>query len=172
VVTEAVAPDQPDAYGRAKLDTERLLEDLVSEGFDSGLSIRLPGTVGKGSHHNFLSDAATRVMAGELVTAKNPKSLFNNIVYVGDLAHFLGRWLKAPQPGHALTMLAAEQPLSLARVVSLLFECAGMPEKIRFEEGGKKPFLIALDHARTLGYRPPTVDASIRAMMRDRLRPV
>jgi nucleoside-diphosphate-sugar epimerase len=170
VVTEAVPPDQPDPYGRAKLDTERLLKDLVGKSLYSGLSIRLPGTVGKGSHNNFLSDAAARVIAGETVTAKNPESLFNNIVYVGDLAVFVDEWLGAPRPGHAMTMLAAEQPLSLARVISLLFECAAAPEKIRFEEGGKKPFLIALDQARALGYRPATVEASIRDMMRDCLK--
>ena len=167
LVTEETPPDQPDPYGRAKLDAERQLEALVDNGFPSGLSIRLPGTVGKGSHHNFLSDALARIFKGEAITAKNPQSLFNNIVHVRDLAVFLGDWISAPRPGYAMTMLAAQEALPLARVVSLLFEAASKSELSRFEDGGKKPFLISLDRARSLGYRPSTVEASIRAMVRD-----
>jgi nucleoside-diphosphate-sugar epimerase len=169
-VTEATLPDQPDPYGQAKLDSEKYLETHIHDGLYSGLSIRLPGTVGKGSHHNFLSDALARILAGETVTAKNPHALFNNIVYVGDLAGFLERWIATPPPGYAMTMLAAEQPLPMARVGSLLFEATGKLDTFRFEDGGKKPFLILLDHALSLGYQPASVEASIRAMVRDCLR--
>jgi UDP-glucose 4-epimerase len=129
VVTEDTPPRDPDPYGRAKLDCERLLEACVKEGLSSGLAIRLPGTVGKGSHHNFLSDVMTRVLSDQPVHANNPDALFNNIVYVGDLAAFLGDWIDRPR--------------------------------------AKRPFLIDLDRASSLGYRPSTVKASIKAFVRD-----
>lgn len=169
-VTEATPPQNPDPYGRAKRDSEDLLENLVRGGrLASGLSIRLPGTVGKGSHHNFLSDALGRVLAGEPVRANNPDAMFNNIVYVGDLADFLAGWIRAPKPGYAVTNLAAPDPIAVREVFSLLFSTAGRPDRLEFNEGGKKPFLINLDRAAALGYRPRSVRASIEAFVRDNL---
>lgn len=171
LVTEDTPPNDPDPYGRAKRDAEDLLESAVRDGLFSGLSIRLPGTVGKGSHHNFLSDTLTRILADQPVTAKNPDAAFNNIVYVGDLAAFLEPWIKTPQSGYAATNLAAEESVTIREVISLLFSCAGKPLQATFDAGGKMPFLISLDRARTLGYRPATVQSSIRAFVRDNVAP-
>lgn len=171
VVGEDTPPRDPDPYGRAKRDAEALLQDCVARGLRSGLSIRLPGTVGRGSHHNFLSDALARVLAGETVRANNPDAPFNNIVYVGDLAEFLGRWIVAAPAGYAVTNLAAPEPMPIRDVVALLFETANRPPRISLAEGGKAPFRIALDRAEALGYRPSTVRESVRAFVRDSLAP-
>lgn len=171
LVTEDTPPADPDPYGRAKKAAEDILESTVRDGLFSGLSIRLPGTVGKGSHHNFLSDTLTRILADLPVTAKNPDAAFNNIVYVGDLAAFMEQWIKAPLPGYAVTNLAAEDAVSIREVISLLFSCAGKPPGFTFDAGGKSPFLISLDRARELGYRPSTVQASIKAFVHDNVAP-
>ena len=167
VVTEATPPGDLDPYGRAKRDAEGLLEATVGERLASGLSIRLPGTVGRRSHHNFLSVALGRVKAGEVLKARNPDSLFNNIVYVGDLADFLAGWIAAPRPGYAVTNLAASDPLRFREVLGLLFSLSGQEERLVFEPGGKPPFLIDLAGARALGYRPSTVRASLESFVRD-----
>jgi nucleoside-diphosphate-sugar epimerase len=167
VLTEDTPPAELDAYGRAKRDAEEMLEACVANGLRSGLAIRLPGTVGKGSHDNFLSVALARVLAGEGITGRNPDSPFNNIVYVGDLAAFLGGWAAAPKPGYSVTNLAAAEPLPMRDVLALLFSASGREERLAFEPGGKKPFLISLDRARSLGYRPSTVRASVESFVRD-----
>lgn len=167
VVSEDMPPLDPDPYGRAKRDSENLLQSCVEQGLASGLTIRLPGTVGKGSHDNFLSVALRRVLSGEVVKGRNPDSLFNNIVYVGDLAAFLHAWTANPRPGYAVTNLGASEPLQMREVLSLLFACAKRQERLVFEPGGKKPFLISLDRALALGYRPSTVRASVESFVRD-----
>jgi nucleoside-diphosphate-sugar epimerase len=167
VVTEATPPGELDPYGRAKRDTEGALEAMVGQGLPCGLSIRLPGTVGKGSHHNFLSVALARVKSGEALKARNPDSLFNNIVYVGDLADFLAAWIAEPRVGYTLTNLAASDPLRFREVLALLFSLSGREERLVFEAGGKAPFLIDLDRALSLGYRPATVRASLESFVRD-----
>lgn len=171
VVSEDTQPRDPDPYGCAKRDAEELLAALAARHPLSALSIRLPGTVGRGSHHNFLSDVMTRLRAGEIVRATNPESLFNNIVYVGDLAAFIERRISQTVPENAVTNLASDEALPLREVLALMFDGAGQPARIEFALGGKAPFLIALDHARSLGYRPATVRASIAAMVRDCLAP-
>jgi nucleoside-diphosphate-sugar epimerase len=166
-VTESTPPGELDPYGRAKRDAEALLEGLVANGLHSGLSIRLPGTLGRGSHHNFLSVALARVRSGEVVKGRNPDSLFNNLVYVGDLAAFLAAWIADPRPGYAVTNLAASEPLPFREVLALLFSLSGREERLVFEPGGKPPFLIDLERARSLGYRPSTVRTSLESFVRD-----
>lgn len=170
IVTEDLPPGQLDPYGRAKRESEALLASCIGRGMHSALSIRLPGTLGKGSHGNFLSVFLKRILAGEALQAKNPDALFNNLVYVGDLAAFMQSWIANPRSGHAVTNLAAEQPLPMREVLSLLFACSRREERVTFDTTGKKPFLICLERAVSLGYRPATVKASIESFVRDCLK--
>lgn len=167
VVSEDLPPFDLDPYGRSKRDVESLLKGSVERGLPSGLAIRLPGTTGKGSHDNFLSVALARALSGEVVKGRNPDAAFNNIVYVGDLAAFLERWIASPRPGYAVTNLGATEPLPMRQVLSLLHAYAGRPERVVFEVGGKTPFLISLDRAISLGYCPSTVKASLESFVRD-----
>jgi nucleoside-diphosphate-sugar epimerase len=171
VVTEDTPPRNPDPYGRSKLEGERILAETVARGLPSGLSIRLPGTVGRGSHDNFLSHALQRILAGEAVTARHKDALFNNIVYVGNLADFLTEWIAFPRPGYAVTNIAACDPIRIGELFSLLFAHAGKPERVTFSEDGKAPFQISLERAIGLGYRPATVRDSVAAFVRDCLSP-
>src|SRR5712691_2756893 len=73
---DVVDPDtpiqNPGAYGRSKLEGERLLAELCRTNVGvGGLSIRLPGVVGAASHDNFLSNTLARLLAGEPVVARN-----------------------------------------------------------------------------------------------------
>jgi nucleoside-diphosphate-sugar epimerase len=166
-ITEDTPPGELDPYGRAKRDSESLLQACVGRGLPSALTIRLPGTVGKGSHDNFLSVFLGRVLRGERLKGRNPEAPFNNVVYVGDLAAFLAAWIASPKPGYAVTNLAASDPLPMKEVLALLFQCSGREPALEFEPGGKKPFLISLEHARSLGYRPSSVRASVESFVRD-----
>jgi nucleoside-diphosphate-sugar epimerase len=167
VVTEDTPPEDPDPYGRSKLEGERMLAEAVERGLPSALAIRLPGTVGRGSHDNFLSHALARILAGEAVTACHKDALFNNIVYVGDLADFLAEWIASPRPGYAVTNIGACDPIRIGDLFSLLFAHTGKPEQITFSEDGKAPFQISLEHVIRLGYRPTTVRDSVAAFVRD-----
>jgi nucleoside-diphosphate-sugar epimerase len=167
VVNEDTLPQDLDPYGRSKLEGERILAKAVAAGLPSALSIRLPGTVGRGSHDNFLSVALARILADEAVAGRHKDALFNNIVYVGHLADFLAAWIASPRPGYAVTNIAACDPIRIGELYSLLFACAGKPERITFSEQGKAPFQISLERVITLGYRPATVRDSVAAFVRD-----
>lgn len=165
-VSENTPPHNPDPYGRAKLDAEHSLEALVKKGLNSGLSIRLPGTVGRGSHHNFLSDSFARILANESIRARNPDAMFNNIVYVGDLAEFIADHVVAPRAGYAVTNLAAREPIRIRDVYSFLFNRVGKPENIVYDGDGKGAFTISIERALALGYRAPTVRQSLESFVR------
>lgn len=170
-VREDTPSQDPDIYGRSKLEGERLLREAVAAGLPSGLAIRLPGTIGRGSHDNFLSAAWARIRDGHPVTVRNPGAVFNNVVHAADLAEFLAKWITAPRPGYSMTLLGACAPITFEEVFNILFSASGLPPKVEFVEGGKPPFTIALDRALALGYRPRTVRASLMAFVEDSLAP-
>lgn len=166
-----VAADTPlrnaAAYGRAKRECERLLDELSgARPALRAVSLRLPGVIGAGSHHNFLSDTMARLMAGEPVVVRNPEAAFNNVVHVADLAPFVETLLASLPPGHRVAPLAAADPLPISAVVDILAAEAGGSGAVHYEQGGR-PFLISNHAALALGYRPATVEDSVRRFARD-----
>jgi nucleoside-diphosphate-sugar epimerase len=157
---------EPNAYGRSKLECERLLADLsLAHSSLRALSIRLPGVVGPGSHDNFLSDTMTRLAAGEMVVVRNADALFNNIVHIDDLEHFAGILLDSLPLGHRAITIGAENPLPIRDVVGIMEAAVGRTDAVRYEHGGR-PFLISNEYACSLGYRPATVRDSVHRFAR------
>jgi nucleoside-diphosphate-sugar epimerase len=170
VVSEETPSVEPDVYGRSKLEGERLLAALAARDRDlAALTIRLPGVVGAGGRNNFLCNALARVLAGEAVAGNHADAPFNNVVHVEDLAGFVARYLADPPGGLRLTNVAAREPLPIRQVVALLYACAGRADTSTWGDGGKTPFMIALDRAVSLGFSPATVRDSIERFVRDAL---
>ncbi len=165
IATDVVDPDTPidapGAYGRSKLESEgKLAEFSRAHAGLRALSIRLPGVVGPGSHDNFLSDTIRRLAAGETISLRNPDALFNNVVHVDDLASFADTLLTALPPGHRATTVGAIDPLPVRDVVAMLQHATGGAGQVHYRREGHS-FLISSEHARGLGYRPPTVRSAV-----------
>jgi nucleoside-diphosphate-sugar epimerase len=153
--------DAPGAYGRSKLESEiKLAEFSRADAGLRALSIRLPGVVGPGSHDNFLSDTIRRLAAGEVISVRNPEAPFNNVVHVDDVASFASTLLTALPPGHRVATIAATEPLPVRDVVDMLQDATGGFGQVHYRREGHS-FLISSEHARGLGYRPPTVRAAV-----------
>jgi nucleoside-diphosphate-sugar epimerase len=166
VTADLVDPDTtinaPGAYGRSKLEVEAALAELCRTHADlRAVSIRLPGVVGAGSHHNFLSDTMKAVAAGAPITVRNPEALFNNVVHIDDLARFADVLLRDLPPGHRATTIAAVQPLRVRDVIGILQHAAVASGEVRFRQEGHS-FLVSSDHARRLGYEPATVRDAVQ----------
>jgi nucleoside-diphosphate-sugar epimerase len=127
----------------------------------------LPGVVGRGSHHNFLSGALAKILAGEPLEANNPEALFNNIIFIEDLATFIGDWVKRASPGYEVTNIAACDPISIRDVIGLLYTETRHSPQVVFNTSKNNPFLIALDRVNFLGYRPKTVRSSLKSFVQD-----
>lgn len=171
-----VAEDTPavprDAYGKAKLETERRIATAAAE--DARLravSLRLPGMVGARSYGNFMSGLAETLIAGERARVLNPDGWFNNIVYGYDLAEFIAdRGLDLPV-GHRVLTIAAETALPVREAARIVAETAGANlEAVDFEDAPRKPFLIRFEGIKALGYRPASVAASLERFVRDKRR--
>ena len=162
VVAVDTPPREVDDYGRSKQAGEAALTTWVAGAAGrAGLSLRLPGIVGLGSHHNFLSDVATRIFNGAPVAARNSTGLFNNIVHVDDLARFMGDWLTVGTVGHVALPIAARAPIPMKDVLEILFAAAGRPFDVAFDDSGAGGFTIDSAPAMALGFAAPTTAASV-----------
>ena len=169
LVNENTKSINPNTYGQSKLDSENFLKNEINNGLNSGLSIRLPGVVGKNSRNNFLSNILINILNEELVKVYNPDSLFNNVVHVKELAEFIYSWILLPKVGYHVTNLCSIEPVKIKDVIALIYELTEKTVRIEFSEFGKKSFLIDADKALKLGFRPATVDQSIRNFILDNL---
>ncbi|MEC8028076.1 MAG: NAD(P)-dependent oxidoreductase, partial [Pseudomonadota bacterium] len=153
VVAVDTPPCEVDDYGCSKQAGEAAMADWTcAEAGRAGLSLRLPGIVGVGSHHNFLSDVATRIFDGAPVTARNSTGLFNNIVHVDDLAAFMGDWLVSGAAGHVAVPIASRTPIPIKDVLENLFAAADRPFDVAYEDSGAGGFTIDPSPAKALGY--------------------
>jgi len=171
VVDTSTPSIEPDAYGRSKLEGERLLAEGARHGRPKhALALRLPGMVGAGAANNFLSQTMARILQGRPVTAANPDAPFNNVVHADDLADFLLDWLVRPSDGFACVPLAARAPARLVDVLTRMVAAAGRSVPIEFAAGAKRPFTIATADAERLGYRPADTLDSVERYARDAVR--
>jgi nucleoside-diphosphate-sugar epimerase len=161
IAADTVDPDTtinaPGAYGRSKLQGEAMLAELCRTHANlRALSIRLPGVVGPGSHHNFLSDTLARLVAGKSISVRNPDALFNNVVHIDDLTRFADRLFKTLPTGHRAATIASVEPLPIRDVVCILQRATAATGMIKYRNEGHS-FLVSSDHACSLGYEPATV---------------
>jgi nucleoside-diphosphate-sugar epimerase len=155
LVTPQTPVSAPDSYGRSKLAGEAMLDEIVATRPDVGsVSLRLPGIVGPGSHDNFLSAAAGRMLAGDVVNARNPDAPFNNILPVANLARFVEHLVTHPLQGHTRLTLAARQPAPIRQILAEIQAGAGTNVPVEFGPGGHS-FLVSSKDACKLGYQPP-----------------
>lgn len=167
VVNEETPLSEADAYGRSKIEGERLLSDWVRQTGGRGVSIRLPGIVGAGAANNFLSDTLQHIMADRPVNGHNPDALFNNVIHVKDLAAFIISLDEFMPPGHTVLTIAARESMTIRDVLARLYALSGKREQIRWSFAGGRPFLINADRACSLGFQPATVIDSLNRFVTD-----
>ena len=166
-VNEETPLSQSGAYGRSKIDGERLLSAWVEQTRGCGVSIRLPGIVGAGGANNFLCDVLQQIVAGQPVAGRNPDALFNNVVHVKDLSAFIISLAESMPHKHSVLTIAAREPMTIRDVLARLFAQSGNREQIQWSPTDGKPFLINCDRACSLGFRPTTVIDSLDRFVAD-----
>ena len=93
VISEKSKIINPDEYGQSKFESEILLENYSSRHkYFKGLSIRLPGVVGKNSRDNFISKMLSRILNNDPIFVHQKKAKFNNIVNVDEISELSKNW--------------------------------------------------------------------------------
>ncbi|NQW10004.1 MAG: NAD(P)-dependent oxidoreductase [Alphaproteobacteria bacterium] len=155
------APDTP--YGHAKLQAERMLADSVATGTLAGaVALRLPAVVGVGSHDNFPSAVAARLVANDTVTVFNPDGPYNAVVHASSVARFAHHLIVAAGERFDAVSLASRPPITVADAVRAIADGLGVVPRFVTETARHPSPIIDPSGAVALGYRPEAVDAALR----------
>lgn len=160
-VCETTPPSEPDAYGAAKLECERMI--AAEAGWLSSLSIRLPGVIGRGSVRNWLTGVLTAAREGREITLYNAEFPFNNAVHVDDLARFVAGLIEREWKGADVVTIGAAGRISVGAAVRLIADAFGGKSPLRVEAAPRASFLISSARAiRRYGYAPMEIGAMLR----------
>ena len=161
-VNEETLPVAPEAYGMSKL----LAEQLLMEQADIPVTIfRLPGVLGPGSQTPWLVKQIRKALRNENIQAYNPDALFNNVVWVKDLAYFiehLGQQNEVPLK--TLFLLAAKEPMSIQSILQYLLEQTKSSSELQFA-GGRPSFQLDFSRATQAGYKPRSLMKMLQEQM-------
>lgn len=154
-------PETP--YGHAKLRAEHMLAEAVATGaLDGAVALRLPAVVGMGSHDNFPSTVATRLMAGKAVTLFNPDGPYNAVVHADSVARFVDRLIAHPPKGFHAVSIASRPPIPVAEAVHAIADGLRMTYECQTEPAPHPSPTIDPSGAVALGYKPEAVDVVLR----------
>jgi nucleoside-diphosphate-sugar epimerase len=179
ILTYETKPVNVNSYGVSKL----LAEDII---LSSACSItkccllRLPGTVGRGSHGNIvsriliaLSGQANHNSTGTSpLVLKNPSSLFNNVVCITDLLRYFSLLSFRSSCGDlscVKTIPVSSEPIPLSIFVEELSRILGKlrSHQISWTSASSHTFTIDHRHSYRQGYHAPSTMASVSAIVKD-----
>lgn len=173
LVKEGYKPFNPDKYGQSKLQAEQILRNLTNENKSTrSISIRLPGVVGKNSHNNFLSRLVTDIINDKEIVIKNPdpSALFNNIIYVNDLARYINFYINSDIKGNESINIASSDPIPLLHVTELILKYVERESRIRFLKKGKKSFLISVENIKKQGFHLRSTQEMLESFIKDLIK--
>jgi len=163
VVDHRTPENAPNKYGIAKLVNEGLLARWSRLG-KAAVSIRLPGVIGKGSHHNFLSRAMEAIKDGRPIKVRSPQALFNNVIHANDLAEFVVGLYDTMATGHKVLTVGCSAPMTMRDVIDRLIQVSGRAAQVHWSSGDDG-YMIDYRRAQSLGYKAKTVSSTIGRML-------
>jgi UDP-glucose 4-epimerase len=157
-----------DDYGTAKYLCERLMEDAQIE---ARTVIRLPRTLGRGCDLSYpwIPKVAGQMLRNEDVFYTNPNLLYNNMLYVDDLAEFLLTLLKNEQKGFDRFVLGAKGQLRIIEILEALKRELSSTSKLieKPASGRNKCYAIDTSHAEECGFQSRPIGEIIRQFAKD-----
>jgi nucleoside-diphosphate-sugar epimerase len=149
-VDERTACTSPSSYGLSKLKAEKLLSE---QNLFPSIHLRLPGVLGPGSSTPWLTRQINHFLQGETVHVHSPDDLFNNAVWVEDIAKLIENLLINKNLQNNKFVLGAEGKESIIDLMNYIKTKTKSKSTIKVEDGSN-PFMINYSKARNLGYNP------------------
>lgn len=161
--------DSPCPYGDSKLISEGLIRNACINNRSSFCILRLPGTVGYGSHSNIISRLIQKMMIKNIpnnmpLALSNPDALFNNILPVVTLMEYYTHLSKIAQSEYISinTLLASSSPIKFKIAVDYLSSLFNMrtDDVVLWQSNLTHSFTIDVVHSISNRFKPlTTLDA-------------
>jgi len=165
------APNAPNSYGLSKLTSEILLTDrCISQNIPISI-VRLPGTVGYGSHGNIISKIISTILSYKIdskakkLLLSNPDRLFNNIVAIDSLLDYIYLLIReaGSKPRTLTTLLGSTMPIPFKDVVDYIASSFAVRNLESFSWTGleSSSFIIDPSHAILHGFTATSTTKSL-----------
>ena len=142
-INEDTPLNKPEMYGLSKYTGELILREY--EDYFPSICIRLPGVVGAGYFTPWIGSVLIKAAKDEPITIYNSESIFNNIVDLSEIQRFIS-WISDKEfAGFDSFNLAANEPITIRKVVDLIVSLTGSKSKIIEQNTNKKSFSIATE---------------------------
>jgi len=139
----------PDAYGVTKYVAECLLR---AESEIEGISLRMPGIIGKGSRGVWLPDTVEKFRRNEDVKIYSPDFQTKNFVWIGDLAKFIARLIQMKNWKYDVVNLACQQSTSVREIVTEMKKLTKSKSRILVSDSIRRAFCLNSSRALEMGY--------------------
>tara|TARA_B100000212_G_C27120020_1_gene424449 strand:- start:11 stop:571 length:561 start_codon:yes stop_codon:yes gene_type:complete len=160
---------KPNQYGLSKIKCEKLLHDACLENNNlTGLSIRLPGIVGKNSEKNFLSNVLNKILKNDPIYVYNKNSTFNNIIHIDDIASFANYWFLKKNNSYNMFNVASNRPMTLDSIIKLMMKELNRKVSVKSNFKGKKPFIINTEYAKKCSFNIRSTKSSLLKFVTDK----
>ena len=146
----------PSKYGRAKKQTEDLVQSWGTLKNVTTHCVRLPAVLGEHEHHTFLPRLIEALRLGNSIKTHALTSLFNHIVHVDDVCNFLIK-LSKKNRFSSITQLATSKPLKLETVVHKICDYYNIPETYICPETTVTSY-VDISDAKMLGFKPMSTE--------------
>jgi len=139
-INEDTPLNKPEMYGLSKYTGELILKEY--EDYFPSICIRLPGVVGAGYFTPWIGSVLIKAAKDDPITIYNSESIFNNIVDLSEIQRFIS-WISDREfSGSDSFNLAANEPITIRKVVDLIVSLTGSQSKIIEQDTNKKSFSI------------------------------
>ena len=166
VIDEETNPNPETGYGKAKLICEEMIAKHAQSNDYAAWNLRLPGVVGLGSHHNFLSDLLKQVKEKKRATVFNSLGLFNNAIDIGSLLKFIDLLSQNTKKIQEKMPLGASNPITISELVSTIFKLLKQEENVIYRQGISGP-IISSEKATEFGFDSPDVTKVIEELVKN-----
>ncbi|MDP3706006.1 MAG: SDR family oxidoreductase [Legionellaceae bacterium] len=145
ILNESTPIYKPHVYGTSKLMCEAMLRE--QKWFQS-ITIRLPAVMGNGAARHWLASTIHKAKAGETITLNNPDALFNNAIYVNELAVFVETLLHTKlHHDFDCINVASKDGLPIINIVEKIIKKFNSSSVISIEDNQKTSFVISSQYA-------------------------
>lgn len=148
----------PQAYGLSKLICEEILNEVCKSNELSGVSIRLPGIIGKDSVRNWVTSSYLAAKRGESIYVSNPESIFNNIVHISDLVSLINVMAISDWVGHEIVTVGSSGVITAGKVAEILAGAGNLNSSVVVGGAYRKGYLISISKLNNIfKYKPSHV---------------
>jgi nucleoside-diphosphate-sugar epimerase len=158
----------PQSYGLSKLICEEMLNEVCRCKVLSGVSIRLPGIIGKDSVRNWITKSYFAAKRGEPIYVSNPKSSFNNVVHISDLVSLISAITISNWDGHEIVTAGSSGVITAGKVAEIIAGSVNLSSSVIVGGAYRKEYLISTNKLNNLfKYKPSNVKEVIEKFINE-----